>query len=198
MIPIISFSHAANDNKFTTEEGVEFILHELEPDSGNYDCQSNSLSSMKKRGRPRKDAIRDPENDQNTFNVIESEISEEKLTKKREKKERKERKEREKLRKICFDSSAESTPKKRGRPRKFEMKDSASSAPSSDHLIDYNNSSNTDTLTPPYSEISEESVTGECSMIEMLNLDKELIFPTINHQEEQEQSLGLSDSFDLK
>lgn len=194
MTSIIPLSHVS-DNKFTTEEGIEFMLHELEPNSGNYESGSGSRASMKKRGRPRKDAVKEVENcQQSTFNSKESEISEEKLRKKREKRERKERKEREKekLRKLCLDDSNDSTPKKRGRPRKFKVIES-DSMPSSDRLIHYHTSSNTDTLTPPYSELTEESVTGECSMMEMLNLDQEL-FPV----NQEEQSLGLSESFDLK
>lgn len=192
MTSIIPLSHVS-DNKFTTEEGIEFMLHELEPDSGNYDSGSSSRASMKKRGRPRKDVVKEVENcKQSTFNFKESEISEEKLRKKREKRERKERKEREKLRKLCFEDSNDSTPKKRGRPRKIKMLESTS-MPSSDRLIDYHTSSNTDTLTPPYSELTEESVTGECSMMEMLNLDQELL-----PANEEEQVLGISESFDLK
>ena len=184
---MISSSHAG-DNKFTTEEGVEFMLHELEPNSINYDSGISSQSSMKKRGRPRKDAIRDTENCQDSENVNDSELSEEKLRKKREKRERKER---EKLRKLCLDNSIDSMSKKRGRPRKFTRME-ATSMPSSDRLIDYHTSSNTDTLTPPYSELSEESVLGECSIVEMLNLGQEFC-PV-----KEEDSLGVTDSFDLK
>lgn len=191
MTSIISSSRFS-DNKFTTEEGVEFMLHELEPNSINYDSGISSRSSMKKRGRPRKDTVRDPENCQENNNVRDMELSEEKLLKKREKRERRERKEREKLRKICLDNSLDSMSKKRGRPRKFTMME-ATSVPSSDRLIDYQTSSNTDTLTPPYSELSEESVLGDLSMMEMLNFDQEL-FP-IN---QEEKSLGLADSFNLK
>ena len=184
---MISSSHAG-DNKFTTEEGVEFMLHELEPNSINYDSGISSQSSMKKRGRPRKDAIRDTENCQDSDNVNDSELSEEKLRKKREKRERKDR---EKLRKLCLDNSLDAMSKKRGRPRKFTMMEETS-MPSSDRLIDYHTSSNTDTLTPPYSELSEESVLGECSIVEMLNLGQEFC-PV-----KEEDSLGVTDSFDLK
>lgn len=196
---ITSSSHAG-ENKlgFTTEEGVEFMLHELEPDSINFESGLSSRCSMKKRGRPRKDAIREAENfenNENNFNENESELSEEKLRKKREKRERKERKEREKLKEICFENSIDSSVKKRGRPRKFKMMDdcSFSAPPPSDRLIDYHTSSNTDTLTPPYSELSEDSIVGKCSMMEMLNLDQEL-FPIDNG----EQSFGLTDSFGFK
>lgn len=161
------------DNKFITDDGVEFMLHELEPSSSLYDSGISSRASFKKRGRPRKDEVR--ENKENCTNNV-AELTEEKFRKKREKKERKELERlrgREEMR-----SSFDSTPKKRGRPRKFKSIDTKNSSHRhSDRPMDYHVSSNSDTLTPPYSEISEESSEiGDNSMMELLNLDQEL-FP---------------------
>ena len=165
-----------NDNTFVTEEGVEFILHELEPNLSQIESGVSSKSSIKKRGRPRKDSIKEFENCEKN----DSELLEEKLQKKREKREKRERKEREKLKKLEGGlSSNEFTPKKRGRPRKFKIINDKSPSEQSIHFtdrqIDFHVSSNTDdTLTPPYSDRSEGSVLGECSMMDMINLDQEL------------------------
>lgn len=173
---IISTCNMA-DNKFITDDGVEFMLHELEPTSSQYDSGSSSRASFKKRGRPRKDEIR--ENNENCLNSI-SKLTEEKLRKRRDKKECKELeriKRREELRK-----SVDSTPKKRGRPRKFNIIDTENSS------VDYHVSSNSDTLTPPYSEISEESSeVGESSIMELLTLDQDL-FPADLEQQSHEHT----------
>ena len=193
MTSITPLSHE-NENIFKTEEGVEFMLHELEPDSGECDSGTSSHSSTKKRGRPRKDAVKEIENCQNDrFNLEESEKTEEKLRKKREKAEKKAKKAQERMKNLCSYDSYESTPKKRGRPRKFQSIEPDSRFSSSSHMAEYHSSSNTDTLTPPYSDLSDIAAVGECSMMEMLNLDQEL-FPTY----QEEQNIGLSDSFDLK
>lgn len=154
-------------NRFVADEGIEFMLHELEPPETNYSSSNSLLGSAKKIGRPRKDSVA----------ASNSQESEEKRLKREARRERK----RQRLRLLELGELDKENhnivKRKRGRPRK------APSITESDLLDDdtqefklfsYNCSSNSETLTPPYSEISEsDSIRGggEFSMMEILSMN---------------------------
>lgn len=154
-------------DKFLTRDGTEFVLHEF--DSGNGSESVSGLDSRnsfkKKRGRPRKDEIN-----------LNSSGSEENCTSfdgspeskaRRERRERKERK-REKLLRRALETSFEdgSTPKKRGRPRKFNVDgelqpepeeiDRPNSIPG-EFVLDFTAPSEQDCSSLPYSKASSPS-----------------------------------------
>ena len=124
-------------DKFVTGDGTEFVLHEF--DSGN---SSNSggftsrESYKKKRGRPRKDEGNSFESDGNCTSFDVSPRS-------KARQERKERKERKREKLSSRRSHDDETPKKRGRPRKFNLENSFKTETEqnisiSDYVLDFN------------------------------------------------------------
>lgn len=97
-------------DKFTTRDGTEFVLHEF--DSGNSSGIESRNSFKKKRGRPRKDEINANSMDTTSFDGS---------PESKERRERKERKERKKEKLLRRSLEEDETPKKRGRPRKFNI-----------------------------------------------------------------------------
>ena len=175
-----NYQHTStNENKFVTHGGIEFMLHELEPPEPDSSATPSYMASAKKRGRPRKDAV--------SYSSFEgsppSHQKKEKMDKREKKLLRLERKEKIKeiSRRIDFDEYSPENDdnggqKKRGRPRKTDTDDTEfENDPNQFQMSSFNCVSNSDTLTPPYSELSETGSVaggGEFSMMEILQLNQ--------------------------